>query len=491
MSKQNSRRIEIRNFGPIKAFDFSLDDDFVLIVGENNVGKSYAISLVYATLKTLLSSGLIHMPSDFFLEGGDLAEGNEILIWLKEFEAQQSVETSESDVNVTSAVLGHLRVLIQNLILPSLRDSLLGTFNDVANLQNKQTTEPMSLRLCSGTASIEFRLDEQGELSVANFELQHQSFSVRRVKQNRTYLESGYSTVIYYPLDNPSQFEGNYQTLIWRICTRFIQGFVTDIADLHYLPASRSGLYQALSAFGQIVAELAKNRTLLSRKIELPGIAEPLSDYFLKLSEVRPINPSEQSQPFHHIAELIEHEILHGKVEFDAKTKRLTYSPHNVELKLDLSATSSMVSEISPIVSYLKLVLPNSLRQGTRRRRFYPGSKNSSLKQIIIIEEPEAHLHPDVQQKLVTIFAQLVGTTGSRLIMTSHSNYIFNKTSNLVIAGAIDQSRFRAIQFIRTDEGSTTHDLRVSKVGVHDENFVDTAEAIYQERLNLLKKSNG
>ena len=42
-----------------------------------------------------------------------------------------------------------------------------------------------------------------------------------------------------------------------------------------------------MGAFSSIVAELSKNKAMLTRKIELPGISEPISDYFLMLSNIR------------------------------------------------------------------------------------------------------------------------------------------------------------------------------------------------------------
>lgn len=48
-------QIVLQSFGPIKTFTFDLAKDFHLIVGENNVGKSYAMTMVYLILKTLLS----------------------------------------------------------------------------------------------------------------------------------------------------------------------------------------------------------------------------------------------------------------------------------------------------------------------------------------------------------------------------------------------------------------------------------------------------
>ncbi|WP_180818266.1 hypothetical protein, partial [Vibrio parahaemolyticus] len=74
------------------------------------------------------------------------------------------------------------------------------------------------------------------------------------------------------------------------------------INSVHYLPASRSGLYQALSAFGQIIAELSKNRSFLSKKIELPGISEPVSDYFIRLSDIRVQKKSFEDKEINKIA---------------------------------------------------------------------------------------------------------------------------------------------------------------------------------------------
>lgn len=473
-------QIQIHNFGPIHDFTFNVRDNFLLIVGENNVGKSYAISVVYLTLKALTAA----IPTSYAWEFIDIENGvGTSMQWQKDFEHQvKNTPSNGVDIDITNIFLNHLKEFFQELFIPRLQSSLLGTFNDLANLQNKLSDEPASLTLRSGKTSVTILVTSDG-LTVSNIDLDNHKFSIRMVQQNRTKLAYEKSTIIYFPKSNPVQFEGNYNAHLWRLFAQFVQSYTTEISEPHYLPASRSGLYQALSAFGQIVAELAKNRTMLSRKIELPGISEPLSDYFLKLSDARPQPLGDSPTAFQLIGERIENDILHGKVDFDTKSKRLTYSPHNVALRLDLSATSSMVSEISPIVSYLKFILP--AKHGLRRRRPPKSSKHG---QIIIIEEPEAHLHPEVQRRLIAIFAELVKTTGSKLVMTSHSNYIFNEASNLVISKEINIDTFRAVKFKRTDHGSTAYDLGVSQYGIEDDNFLDTAEAIYQERLDLLSK---
>jgi predicted ATPase len=109
---------------------------------------------------------------------------------------------------------------------------------------------------------------------------------------------------------------------------------------------------------------------------------------------------------------------------------------------------------------------------------------------LIFIEEPEAHLHPETQVKLMVVFARLAKDNKIKLVMTSHSNYMFNKASNLVMDNKIDKEKFSAVLFEPTPEGSIARLLETDEYGIEDENFIDTAESIYEERIELTNKLN-
>lgn len=49
-------KITLQNIGPISKFDIDLDKDFHLILGPNNIGKSYAITIVYLIVKNIISA---------------------------------------------------------------------------------------------------------------------------------------------------------------------------------------------------------------------------------------------------------------------------------------------------------------------------------------------------------------------------------------------------------------------------------------------------
>lgn len=283
-----------------------------------------------------------------------------------------------------------------------------------------------------------------------------------------------------------SYFKKLYRDLLFDQTLCFFEELMSACSSAYYLPASKSGLYLALSAFGSIFAELSQNRSSISKSVSIPAISKPLSDYFLELTNINSKHAASNGYSTY-VAE-IEENILHGTVGFDYENKRLVFFPEGTQLSLDLSVTSSMVSEISPITAYLKFILPKQEEPSLSMRLTVLGLTKG--KPLLLVEEPEAHIHPVNQIKLIKVLAKLVKDGKIKLIITSHSNYLFNQCSNLVMDGSIDKEKFRAVLLKATETGSEAVDLDVDKYGIEDKNFVDAAEAIYEEKLALFEKIN-
>ena len=47
-------KITIEKFGPIDKFEYDLDKELIITYGNNNIGKSYAMQIVYLMLKTFI-----------------------------------------------------------------------------------------------------------------------------------------------------------------------------------------------------------------------------------------------------------------------------------------------------------------------------------------------------------------------------------------------------------------------------------------------------
>jgi len=471
-------KLELVNFGPIETCTLDLSKSFTLIVGQNNIGKSYAISFLYALIKTL---NRFRKSTQFYYHesfaGNDVPSSKESIIKIRD-----KLDTKVDDIDISEIIKEAARKRIEFGILSALEQSLIGTFSSLDLLPNRLSKEPLAIRLNNKKYLLQIGISNN-KLTLERFDIYH-SFHSKEIKQNRTPKVTETRTTLYHSTTNPSQLSINLEITLSIIEQDIASQVCGQTYDVHYLPASRSGLYQSLSAFGQIVAELAKNRSLLRQKIELPGIAEPLSDYFLKLSDIRAAQQDDGATPYQEIADEIERTILRGKVTIESKTKKILFRPDRVEIDLDLSSTSSMVSEISPIATYIRHILPRSTSLSRRSRT----SRRKELAQMVFLEEPEAHLHPEIQTKLVSLLVRLTTQTPTKIIITSHSNYIFNKCSNLLIEKALEPDQFSAILFSRGEKGSKTEDLKVSVLGVSDKNFVEVGEELYQEKLQLISE---
>ena len=118
------------------------------------------------------------------------------------------------------------------------------------------------------------------------------------------------------------------------------------------------------------------------------------------------------------IAKVLEDEVLRGEVEVrkPAGYPEFRYRPQKSEQTLRMSQSSSMVSELAPLVLFLRGIVQ-------------PGDT-------LIIEEPEAHLHPAAQTKVALTLTRLV-RAGVRVIITTHSDWLLEQIGNLIREGEV------------------------------------------------------
>jgi predicted ATPase len=118
-------------------------------------------------------------------------------------------------------------------------------------------------------------------------------------------------------------------------------------------------------------------------------------------------------------------------------------------------------------------------------------SRDMDIKPVIFIEEPEAHLHPEAQVQLVDIFVKLA-EAGVKLIITSHSNSMFNKLTNMVLGKTLALNMYAPVVLKDNGAGSGSigNLMEVDELGVEDENFTDTVDALYEERENIIEALN-
>ena len=83
------------------------------------------------------------------------------------------------------------------------------------------------------------------------------------------------------------------------------------------------------------------------------------------------------------------------------------------------------------------------------------------------------------------MFAEL-SKHGINIVITSHSNYLFNKLSNLILAKELMPDKISVMLMQMGEAGSfvSKDSMKVDEDGIEDNNFYEVAEDLYMERLN-------
>lgn len=69
-------------------------------------------------------------------------------------------------------------------------------------------------------------------------------------------------------------------------------------------------------------------------------------------------------------------------------------------------------------------------------------------KVFIVIEEPEAHLFPIAQKDMVSLISLMVNTTGSKVILTTHSPYILTSTNILLYSEKVENTHSKETKIV-------------------------------------------
>lgn len=490
--------IIIRNLGPVKEFKYDLSKDLNVIFGKNNIGKSYAITAVYLILKQFTSREFLrnNVDYDYFLfrsSGKALFEtesNNDKISKLNPIQRKSEKkliewyrDKSSNDYNISKEIETGLEMAFSRSFIPILENSFKNSYSSIEALSNKFTKEALEIVISLSNATITLSTKDN-HLYISSVNLNREIY-IKKSINRRTPL-SNQDKVIFYCNKQDKLLETLVQSLSY-VYFNLKQEITRQIGSVFFLPASRSGLYQALSTFSAVIAELSKSRMFLSNKLELPNISEPVSDYFIYLSNIA---TSSVNKEFTDVIKNLEDTILQGKILFNNESKKIVFAPDAIDAELDLSFTSSMVSEIAPIVAFLKYVIKSSIARETGYSYLHRNERRKAIN-IIFIEEPEAHLHPEVQIQLMKVFTDLANL-GVKVIMTSHSNYMFNKLSNLILEKQIDFKKIGSHLMKFENEGSILDELsmKADSDGIVDENFADVAEELYEERIKIYDKLN-
>ncbi len=253
--------------------------------------------------------------------------------------------------------------------------------------------------------------------------------------------------------------------------------------NAYYLPADRTGVMHSHQV---VVSALAQNATMAGLQ---PGEAVPMLSGVLAdfLSQLISMGGGRRS-PLRRMSEFgtpLERNILGGDIRLrspDTGYPTFAYCPSGWKEELPLMRASSMVSELAPIVLYLRHIVR-------------PGD-------VLIIEEPEAHLHPAMQTAFAREIARLV-RSGVRIVMTTHSEWFLEKIGNLVRLSELPKKKRARIEDEEValsprevgawlfkpsnrPKGSIVEEVRLdSETGLFPTGYDEVSETLYNEGAHI------
>ena len=206
------------------------------------------------------------------------------------------------------------------------------------------------------------------------------------------------------------------------------------LQDTYYLPADRTGVMHSHQV---VVSALIQNATMggLRPPADIPMLSGVLGDFLEHLIVMtsgerrRPdrAKHSRRHDQRHDRARRLERHVLQGTVRIaptETNYPQFLYRPEKWEDDLPLMRASSMVSELAPVVLYLRHLVE-------------PGD-------VLIIEEPEAHLHPAMQAAFARDLARLV-RSGIRVVVTTHSEWLLDQFANLVRLSELPEAKRKGL----------------------------------------------
>ena len=489
--------LEVENFGPIEEGKVQLRP-LTVFIGPSNTGKSYLAVLVYALHQFFGddTKGFLSLNHEIF---HDLEDTNLIDSIIDQYD--RIFETVEERETVSEPIA---------VTLPKELSTLIG--KGYARLGEELVKE---IQRCFGFDSGDALIWKFGGKGAKVF-LRHPKLEVPNLIQHNLTIaanSSKFETLVpenlqlqtdvnrlenlakfliycFFKFDQTDKGEklinSRYLSEILHLASQKLAGHFNSSA--FYLPADRAGVMHVHS----IVTSTLIERTAMTglQLVDKPALklSGVMADFLEQLNRPDYQEVQQNERIPKTLSEGIEDSILGGKVSMRKSSgtnyPRFTYKPNGWSGDLSLMNASSMVSELTPIVLFLRNVVS-------------PGCT-------LIIEEPESHLHPAMQVQLTRQIAKMVDA-GINVVVTTHSEWVLEELANIVKRSDIDDNlkskldgedialrpdQVGAWQFKPNEKrnGSTIAEIQLDESGLYPSGFDEVAIELHNDWVAI---SNG
>lgn len=488
--------VRIENFGPIAEATVDLRPLTVLI-GPSNTGKSYLAGLLYALHRSLDTpyglrrNQFLRVPRDIRIpRSQNLSEElkHDIQNWIS---TCSKLKEGDGAPPIPDRAVGEMKHILQSFqgfseALVSQVARCFGVDDPEVLTRSGSGSRAPKLELSipvNGNEHTHFQTSLKSEQRKSRTELRVREINLSVSEIHR--LVDDLSFMIMDDEEMPTRHEPGPSEILDQLVEHvFLKAFAPLIrARAYYLPADRTGI---MHSHHVVVSTLVQRASLagIRRFDDVPMLSGVMADFLdILVSQISQMERYPQkSTSLREVARGVERRILDGKVEVnrgEIQYPSFAYRPTGWKKNLPLMLASSMVSELAPIVLYLRHVV----------------RKND----ILIIEEPESHLHPSTQAAFARELVHIINA-GVRVVITTHSEWILEQLGNLVKASELPPDTREDEEVVLqpedvgawlfkhkgTSRSSVVKEIKIdAETGLYPTDYEEVSDALYNESAKI------
>ncbi|MEM3103453.1 MAG: AAA family ATPase [Candidatus Nitrosocaldus sp.] len=388
-------QLDIEGLGPIVKGSVKIKP-LTVFIGPNGSGKSYTAMFLYA-----LYNGFI---KKYF----DLAWVNRHIY---DF-SRKDIRSLRNKRNYYSFISSRLKSLKKDAY-----EGLTTVFSDINNLVNVNSN---SMKVSISTKDIKYSISlKKGKKGEVSIEMPDKNSLISLLEEKDK----------SWKIIRRGRYPKEYKVIELEAMSKSM--FVLR-RRFYYMPASRSGLIHAHRIVASAIVTAAPKLPFQ----EMPKLTGVVADFIATLISIPDMirykgdidNENEkESKEFRKnikkVIKFLDDYILKGNI-YVSDMKEFMYKSSDPELNIPVVNAASGIAELAPLSLYLKYIIePDDL---------------------LILEEPESHLHPELQRKVARLLAMLA-RAGVRVLITTHSDYLLHQINTLLLLSKLsgeDRKKF-------------------------------------------------
>ena len=475
-------KISVENIGPIVSGEVDLKP-LTIFIGPSNTGKSFLATMIYSLAQ------IFYHPAQSQFSFMVPSSRRGLTQSLGTVDAEVRLAFDEWDLGGEVDDHG-----VVELNLQEFPPAIARAVEESVNRQISQVEAALKVRFdrtYGGLSDVVKRGSDVGRLRVSNPALTMEC----DLRPSKLELGGSFDVDSIVPVQIPAglvddvRMARHDRRALPEIFVDLVSGQVLDrigvgllSSDGYYLPAARSGVIQAYKTIvGSIARGSSPSNTRREDSSELLGC---VSDFISHLITMGTPGPSKELRE---VVSFIESEISQGVVDFDDSQglpfPDIKYLPSGDSKSFRIARSSSTVSDLAPLILFLKYLIQ-------------PGD-------LLILEEPEAHLHPAAQRQMARALVRLVNA-GVKVLITTHSEFMLSQINNLMRLSLASRQTIRKYGYAPQDclsqddvsahafrlrdehDGSTVEELQIDPdVGIDEDEFAVVASDLYDETVSF------